>query len=46
MKANQSVKGLREDQSGYTKMVGGLVALLLVIIIGDVCGIKPKRRCE
>lgn len=27
MKANQMCKGLREDQSGYTKMVGGLVAL-------------------
>ena len=33
MKANQKVKQLREDTSAYTKMVGGIVSLLLVIII-------------
>jgi hypothetical protein len=34
MKANQNAKNLKEDTSGYTKIVGGLVALLLTIIIG------------
>lgn len=34
MKANQSFKNLKQDSSGYTKIVGGLVALLLTIIIG------------
>jgi len=34
MKANRSFKLLRNDKAGYTEAVGGLVALLLVIIIG------------
>ena len=34
MKANQNIRGLKEDQAAYTRVVGGLVALLLVIIIG------------
>jgi len=34
MKANQKIKSLRHDNSAYTKVVGGLVALLLTIIIG------------
>jgi len=34
MKANQAFKSLKQDSSGYTKIVGGLVALLLTIIIG------------
>jgi len=34
MKANQSAKNFKQDTSGYTKIVGGLVALLLTIIIG------------
>lgn len=33
MKANQSVK-LKENDNGYARVVGGLVALLLTIIIG------------
>lgn len=34
MKANQKFKDFKEDNSAYTKVVGGLVALLLTIIIG------------
>ena len=35
MKANQKfIKSLTKDTSGYTKVVGGLVALLLTIIVG------------
>ena len=35
MKANQNViKGIKEDKAAYTKVVGGLVALLLTIIVG------------
>ena len=34
MKANQSIKNLKQDQTGYVKIVGGLVALLLMIIVG------------
>ncbi|GAH74002.1 unnamed protein product [marine sediment metagenome] len=35
MKANQSIiKGIKEDKAAYTKVVGGLVALLLTIIVG------------
>ena len=34
MKANQSIKNLKQDQAGYVKIVGGLVALLLMIIVG------------
>ena len=34
MKANKKCLGLVEDKSAYTKIVGGLVALLLMIIIG------------
>jgi hypothetical protein len=43
MKANQKIKSLRNDNSGYTKIIGGLVALLLTIIVG----VKNNgtRRC-
>lgn len=34
MKANSSAKIFRQDNDAYTKIVGGLVALLLTIIIG------------
>jgi len=34
MKANQLSKNIRQDNGGYTKIVGGLVALLLTIIVG------------
>lgn len=34
MKANQKIKNLKQDNAGYTKVVGGLVALLLTIIVG------------
>ena len=34
MKANQAIKSLKHDNSGYVKVVGGLVALLLMIIVG------------
>jgi len=34
MKANRLVKNLKNDQKGYVKVVGGLVALLLMIIVG------------
>jgi len=34
MKANQAIKNLTHDKRGYTKIVGGLVALLLTIIVG------------
>ena len=34
MKANQNVRDIKEDTAAYTKVVGGLVALLLTIIIG------------
>jgi len=34
MKANQKFKDFTRDTSAYTKVVGGLVALLLTIIIG------------
>jgi uncharacterized membrane protein YjgN (DUF898 family) len=34
MKANQSIKQLKPNNEGYVKIVGGLVALLLMIIVG------------
>jgi len=34
MKANKKCLGLVKDKTAYTKIVGGLVALLLMIIIG------------
>jgi len=34
MKANQKIKEMKQDQAGYVKIVGGLVALLLMIIVG------------
>jgi len=34
MKANQTIKNLKDDKRGYVKVVGGLVALLLMIIVG------------
>ena len=34
MKANQFLQNIKQDKSGYMKIVGGLVALLLTIIIG------------
>ena len=34
MKANQAIKNLKNDKAGYVKIVGGLVALLLMIIVG------------
>jgi len=34
MKANQSIKQLKPNNTGYVKIVGGLVALLLMIIVG------------
>ena len=34
MKANQKTKSFRSDTNGNTKLVGGIVALLLVIIVG------------
>ena len=34
MKANQTIKCLKHDTSGYVQVVGGLVALLLMIIVG------------
>jgi len=34
MKANQKFRGIKDDKAAYTKVVGGLVALLLTIIIG------------
>jgi len=34
MKANQNIREFKEDKAAYTKVVGGLVALLLTIIIG------------
>lgn len=34
MKANQKLKNLKENKKGYVKVVGGLVALLIMIIIG------------
>ena len=34
MKANQKIKNLKNDNVGYVKIVGGLVALLLMIIVG------------
>jgi len=34
MKANQKIKNIKADKTAYTKVVGGLVALLLTIIIG------------
>jgi NADH:ubiquinone oxidoreductase subunit 6 (subunit J) len=34
MKANQKFKGLKEDRDGYTQVVGGLIALLVVIGVG------------
>ena len=34
MKANQKLKQLSNNKSGYVKVVGGLVALLLMIIVG------------
>lgn len=34
MKANSKAKGIVPDKKAYTRVVGGLVALLLTIIIG------------
>jgi len=34
MKANQAFKKLQNNNHGYVKIVGGLVALLLMIIVG------------
>ena len=34
MKANQKLKSLKENQKAYVKVVGTLVALLIMIIIG------------
>lgn len=34
MKANCKAKGIVENKQAYTRVVGGLVALLLTIIIG------------
>jgi NADH:ubiquinone oxidoreductase subunit 6 (subunit J) len=34
MKANQSIREIKQDKKAYTRVVGGLVALLLTIIIG------------
>ena len=34
MKANQKIKNLKNNNAGYVKIVGGLVALLLMIIVG------------
>jgi len=34
MKANRKVKDIKGDTKAYTKVVGGLVALLLMIIVG------------
>ena len=34
MKANQKIKNLNHDDNGYVEIVGGLVALLLMIIVG------------
>jgi heme/copper-type cytochrome/quinol oxidase subunit 4 len=34
MKANHKIKEMKQDQAGYVKIVGGLVALLLMIIVG------------
>jgi len=34
MKANRKFLDMKEDKSAYTKVVGGLVALLLTIIVG------------
>jgi len=34
MKANLKARSFKEDKAGYVKVVGGLVALLLMIIVG------------
>jgi hypothetical protein len=34
MKSNMKAKAFKKDDSGYLKVVGGLVALLIMIIIG------------
>jgi len=34
MKSNQKFKQLRTENSGYTKVVGGLIALLVTIGVG------------
>jgi len=34
MKANQKLRSITKDKSGYAKAVGGLVALLITIIVG------------
>jgi len=34
MKGNRKFRNLKKDEKGYTKIVGGLVALLLMIIVG------------
>jgi len=34
MKANLKHRQLKDNKKGYTKVVGGLVALLLMIIVG------------
>jgi len=34
MKSNQKLKNFKGDNKGYVKVVGGLVALLIMIIIG------------
>mgnify|MGYP001475870586 CR=1 FL=1 len=34
MKANHKFLGLRKNDAGYVRVIGGLVALLLMIIVG------------
>ena len=34
MKSNRKFKELKQNNAGYVKVVGGLVALLLMIIVG------------
>ena len=34
MKANKALREMKNDRSGYVKVVGGLVALLIMIIVG------------
>jgi len=34
MKANQKFRSFKENKAAYTRVIGGLVALLLTIIIG------------
>ena len=34
IKSNKKFRDLKNNKAGYTKMIGGLVALLLMIIVG------------